>query len=236
MCQEWGVKKGGTLGTLRVPDQRHGIWDHPWCHGWCFFTLGKIPWTFHVDIFIRSVSGMGFLIGVIEDRVILDGWCFFTLGKIPWKFCVDIFIISVSGIGGEEGEYLEDNEGSWRKTWRTGSSLMLYMILFYPKEDTLKVLCWYLYYKCVRNWDARRGHFEDIEGSWSKTWWLGSSLTSWMIFFHHREDTLKVLCWHLYYECVRNWSQEWQRAWRILRGPDQRLGGQSHPWQYGCTW
>ena len=24
VCQEWGVKKGGTWGTLRVPDQRHG--------------------------------------------------------------------------------------------------------------------------------------------------------------------------------------------------------------------
>ena len=29
VCQEWGVKKGGTWRTLRVPDQRHGGQGHP---------------------------------------------------------------------------------------------------------------------------------------------------------------------------------------------------------------
>ena len=28
LCQEWGVKKGGTLRMLRVPDQRHGGKGH----------------------------------------------------------------------------------------------------------------------------------------------------------------------------------------------------------------
>ena len=28
---------------------------------------------------------------------------------------------------------------------------------FYPKEDTLKILCWYLYWKCVRKGGSRRG-------------------------------------------------------------------------------
>ena len=34
---------------------------------------------------------------------------------------------------------------------------MSFMILFYSKEDTLKVSCLYLYSKCVRNGGSRRG-------------------------------------------------------------------------------
>ena len=59
VCQEGGVKKGSTWRTLRVPDQRHGGHGHSWYHEWCFLTQRKIPWKFHVDIFIGSVSGMG---------------------------------------------------------------------------------------------------------------------------------------------------------------------------------
>ena len=59
VCQEWGVKKGGTWRTLRVPDWRLGGQGHPWCQGWSYFTPRKIPWKFHVDIIIRNVSGRG---------------------------------------------------------------------------------------------------------------------------------------------------------------------------------
>ena len=76
-------------------------------------------------------------------------WCFFTPRKIAWKFCVDISIRSVSRMGGQEGGYLEDVDGSWPETWRSGSSLTSWMMMFDPKEDTLKVSCWYLYGKCV---------------------------------------------------------------------------------------
>ena len=72
-------------------------------------------------------------------------WCFFTLRKIPWKLCVVIIIRNVSGIGGHERGYLENVEGSWSETWRKGSSLMSWMMFVYPKEDKLKVWCWYLY-------------------------------------------------------------------------------------------
>ena len=34
---------------------------------------------------------------------------------------------------------------------------MSWMIFFYPEGDTLKVLCGYLYWKCVRNGGSRRG-------------------------------------------------------------------------------
>ena len=32
VCQEGGVKKGGTWRSLRVPDQRHGGHGHSCCH------------------------------------------------------------------------------------------------------------------------------------------------------------------------------------------------------------
>ena len=107
VCQEGEVKKGGTWRTLRFPDRRHGGQGHPWQHGWCFFTLRKIPWKFRVDIFIRSVSGMG----------------------------------------GQEGGYLEEVEGSWPETWRTGLSMTLWMYLVDPKNHILKVSCHYLYFR-----------------------------------------------------------------------------------------
>ena len=78
-----------------------------------------------------------------------NGWSYFTLKKIPWKFCVDIFIISVSRIKRQEDWYLEEIEGSWSERGRSGSFLTFWMMMFDPKEDTLKVLCWYLYGKCV---------------------------------------------------------------------------------------
>ena len=79
------------------------------------------------------------------------GWPCLTQRKIPWKFCVDIFIKSVTRMGGPSWGYLKNVECSWLETLRTGSSLKSWMTLFDPKEDTLKVLCWYLYYKCVKN-------------------------------------------------------------------------------------
>ena len=97
-------------------------------------------------------------------------WCFFTSKKIPWKFCVDISMGSVSGRGDQEGGYLEDIEGSWLETWMTGSLWTWRRISFYPKEDTLKILCWYLNYKYVRNGGgSRRGYLEDVEDSWPET-------------------------------------------------------------------
>ena len=50
------------------------------------------------------------------------GWSCLTLRTILWKFHVVIFIRSVSRLGGPSLGYLEDVEGSWWETWRTGSS------------------------------------------------------------------------------------------------------------------
>ena len=124
-------------------------------------------------------------------------WCFLTQRKIPWKFCVHIFIGSASGSGGQEGGYLEDIEGSWSETWRTWLFLMSWMMFLYPKEDTRKVLCWYLYWKYVRKGGSKRGDLEDIEGSWQETWRTGSSLMSWMTLFDPKDHILKVSCCYL---------------------------------------
>ena len=61
VCQEGGVKKGGTLLTLKVPDRRHGWMGHSWCHEWCSFTLRNISWKFQVNIFIccEVISDLG---------------------------------------------------------------------------------------------------------------------------------------------------------------------------------
>ena len=134
----------------------------------------------------------------------------------------------------------------------TGSFLTSWIMFFYPKEDTLKISCWYLNWKCVRKGGSRRGvlggrwgfltgdleemvipdimnhvflpqarypenfvlisrldvcqeggYLEDVEGSWPETWRTESFLTSWMMFFYPKEDTLKILCWYLNYKCVR---------------------------------
>ena len=43
--------------------------------------------------------------------------------------------------------------------------------VFYPKEDTLKISCWYLNQKCVRKGGGQEGvYLEDVEGSWLETW------------------------------------------------------------------
>ena len=43
--------------------------------------------------------------------------------------------------GCQEVGYLEDIEGSRPKTWMIGSFPMSFLMFFYPKEDTLKILC-----------------------------------------------------------------------------------------------
>ena len=47
----------------------------------------------------------------------------------------------MSGLGGQEGGYLEDFERSRLETLRTGSSLISWINMVDPKEDTLKVSC-----------------------------------------------------------------------------------------------
>ena len=48
-------------------------------------------------------------------------------------------------MGDQEGRNMEDVEGSGLDTLRKGSSLMSWMMLFYPKEDTLKISFGYVY-------------------------------------------------------------------------------------------
>ena len=77
---------------------RAGTMGYLWCHVLSFLTQRKIPRTFHVDIFIRSVSGVGGQEWVYLEDVegpwgqghpSCHGWSCLTLRKIPWKFCAD---------------------------------------------------------------------------------------------------------------------------------------------------
>ena len=69
---------------------------------------------------------------------------------------------------GQEGGDLEDIQGSWRETWRTGSSLMSWMMFFYPKEYILKKLCWYVCGKYVRKGGSKREVFWECWGFQTK--------------------------------------------------------------------
>ena len=57
VCQEPPVLEGDTWRMLMVPDRRLGGQGNPWCHGSSWLTPMNIRWKFHIDIFIRSVSG-----------------------------------------------------------------------------------------------------------------------------------------------------------------------------------
>ena len=50
-----------------------------------------------------------------------------------------------------------------------------------------------------------------------------------MIMFDPKEDTLKVLCCYLYWKCVKKGGSRLEGLGRILKVPDQKLGGQGHP-------
>ena len=79
--------------------------------------------------------------------------------------------------------------------------------VFYPKEDTLEILCPYIYWKCVRKVGVKKGgSWEDFEGSWRETWRTGSSLTPWMTLGDPKDHILKVSCLYLYFwQRYKNW-------------------------------
>ena len=213
VCQERGFNKGGTWRTLSPPDRTHGWQGHSWRNEWCLFSPRKIPWKFCVDMSIGSVSGRrGKEGGFLEDiegswletwrtwSFLMSWMIFFTPRKIPWKFRVDISIESASGRGGKKG-------GTWR-TLRVPDqtqggcchSCGHEWCFFYPKEDTLKILCWYLNNKCVKNGEGQEGgYLEDVEGSWSETWRTGSSLTFLMCCVDPKDHILKLLLHYLHF-------------------------------------
>ena len=89
----------------------------------------------------------------MEDLVIPDVMndVFLPQGRYPENFVlISQLEEGQEGGGGQEGGYLEDIDDSWPETWRKWSSLMLWMMFFYLKEDNLRVSCLYLYWKCIR--------------------------------------------------------------------------------------
>ena len=110
-------------------------------------------------------------------------WAFVPMYQQISCVNINVFVKGVSRRG-----VLEDVEDSWPETWRTESSLISWMILFYPKEDTLKISCWYL----IRSVSGRGG-------SWPETWRTGSSLMLWMYLVDLKDHILKVSCHYLYF-------------------------------------
>ena len=79
--------KGGTWRTLMVPDRTLGRKGHPWCLGWCCFTLKKICWKFQVNTLIRLleklVDGSG-------------GWGWVVIAEIKdWLEPINIWNIKI---------------------------------------------------------------------------------------------------------------------------------------------
>ena len=112
----------------------------------------------------------------------------------------------------------------------TGSFLTSWMMFFYPEEHTLKIVWWYLKWKCVRMRESRKGVLGKCWGHLTRDMdnrFIPDVLKD---IFYPNECTLKFLCWYLYWRCIRKGGQK-GGTWRTLSDPDQRYGWQGHSWR-----
>ena len=135
------------------------------------------------QLLFRSMSRMGVLhVGTYRPLRVPDkrlggnghpwcnGWPYFTPRKIPRTICGDTFVGSRLRIRFQEGQFLEDVEGSWQGTWRTGSSLASGMTFVDPKVHVLKVLGLYLNFwlsygsSGVNAWPYLGWHMDSVGG------------------------------------------------------------------------
>ena len=243
VCQEGGVKKGGTWRTLRVPERRDEGHGCSWCHEWCFFTPRKIAWKFCVDIFIGSASGRGGQEGgtwrtlmVPDRRLGGHGWswrhegCFFTPRKIAWKFRVDISIGSVSGRGYLEdfGVFLTGDMGDM-----VVPDIMNDVFLpqrRYPENFVLISLL-----EVCQEGGVKKGVLGGLlEASWRKTSRMGSSLRSWMTLGESKDHILKVSWSYLYFwQRYKNLLFLWKKCDGQTHGrtPDTEPGSRIDIWR-----
>ena len=95
------------------------------------------------------------------------------------------------------------------------------MIFFYPKEDTLNILCWYPDWKCVRKGGSRTGGLGGCWGiSWPETWRTGSSLTPWMTLGDPKDHILKVSGQYLHFQL--SYSGSLIKLWTCGRERERR--------------
>ena len=132
---------------------------------------------------------------------------------------------------GQERGDLEDIEDNWPETETTWSFLMSWMILFYPQEDTLKVSCWYLYYKCVRN-GGSRGHWGFLTGGLENMEIL--DVVDDLTLPQRRYPESLVLMSLL--EVYQEFGVKKGSTWRMLRVPDQRIAGHGHSCCHGWSY
>ena len=126
VCQEWGVLYRGIWRTLRVPDCILGGQGHIWSHWWPCFTLRKMPWKFHVEIFIKSVT-----------RKVGHSW-----------------------------GYLEDIQGSWPESWRTGYPIYTKEVIRVLQSHPRNTLGWSHNHRVSQ---SRQKVFKKVCLSWG-TW------------------------------------------------------------------
>ena len=124
---------------------------------------------------------------------------------------------------------MEDNDGFWEETWL---DMMSWMTLFNPKEDTLKVLFWYLIIVVSR--------MGVLLGSTWRTLMVPDRILGWQS--HLRCQGLPCLTprkipWKFLLISLLEVCQEWGvlcgGTWRTLRVPDRILGWQDHLWCHG---
>ena len=115
---ERGVKKGGTRGMLRDPDQRSGL-------------QGGYPDNVMLILEVCQEGEGTWRRLMVPDQIQggqghmwCHGWCFFTQREVPWNFRIDNFIRSMSERDTRKG-------GTWRVlrvpdlTGRAWSSMIL---------------------------------------------------------------------------------------------------------------
>ena len=150
VCQEGGGQEGGYLEDVQ------GFWLTTWMTG-SFLTsrmmfiypkentLKILCWYLNKKCVRKGGLRRGVQTHSGHGHSCCHKWCFFTPRKIPQKFVlISQLEVCQEGVGGQEGGYLEEVEGSWPETWRHDPSWRHKWCFFYPKEDILKILCWYL--------------------------------------------------------------------------------------------
>ena len=151
---------------------------------------------------------------------------------VPWTFHVDILIKRVWGRGVKK-EVLAGPWGFLTGDMEDRVIPDIMIVVFYPKEDTLKILCWYLNWKCVRKGGSRRGV---LGGRWG---FLTGDMEDRVIpdvmndvfLPQGRYPENLVLISQL--EVCQEGGDKKGGAWRTLRVPDGRHGRQGHPWWHG---
>ena len=111
------------------------------------------------------------------------------------------------------------------------------MIFFYPRDDTLKVLCWYLYGKCVKNRWFFLGLFQGSDGLLTRD--LENMVILDFMDYLFISEGMFSICFISIYIYIRSVSKKgilrlgMQRKFRV---PYRKLEGCGNPWCHGWSY